>query len=54
MSKSILNVLTMAAATVLLWILLSWVDVLCHNDPLTGDFNYHPLNLICVIEEEGR
>jgi len=53
MSKAILNVLTMAAATVLLWILLSWVDVLCHNDPVYGDRAYSPFNAFCVLEEYG-
>ena len=52
--KAISDVAALMAAAVLLWIMLSCVDVLCHNDPLTGDFNYHPLNLICVIEEVGR
>ena len=52
--RAISDVLAIMAAAVLLWILLSWVDVLSHNDPLTGDFSYSPFNLICVIEEVGR
>lgn len=33
-----------------LWILLSWFDVMCHNSPLDGDYNYNPCNIISLIE----
>ena len=52
--RAISDVAALMAVAIFLWFMLSFVDVLCHNDPLTGDFNYHPLNLICVIEEVGR
>ena len=51
--RAISDIAALMAATVLLWILLSWVDVLCHNDPLTGDFQYSPFNAFCVLEEHG-
>lgn len=35
----------------ILWILFSWVDVLSHNSPLDGDYNYHPLNIICMADK---
>lgn len=43
-SKAILLI-----AVVLL--LTSWVDVLAHNDPVDGDYNYHPCNILNIAYE---
>ena len=51
MLRVVEHLLMMAAAVLLLWILLSWVDVLCHNDPLTGDYNYNPCNIFMAFSE---
>lgn len=52
--KAISSFITGLFIVLIVWILFSWVDVLSHNDPLTGDFSYSPFNLICMIEEVGR
>lgn len=43
-----------AMATILAlagWLAVSWVDVLMHNDPITGDKQYMPGNAIVLITE---
>lgn len=50
MKKTIEAMITAAAALLLLWILLSWGDVLRHNDPVSGDRQYHKWNAFVALE----
>lgn len=43
-----------AMATILAlagWLAVSWVNVLMHNDPITGDKQYMPGNAIVLMTE---
>lgn len=51
MGKTIEWLSAVILGVMILWILFSWVDVLSHNSPLDGDYNYHPLNIICMAEK---
>lgn len=33
----------------IIWLLVSWVDVLGHNDPLSGDYQYMPGNAFVIM-----
>ena len=44
-------VLIAASIAILAWLVISWVDVLMHNDPITGDKQYMPGNAIVMITE---
>ena len=35
----------------IVWILASWIDVLMHNDPLTGDHDYMPANAFVLMTQ---
>lgn len=46
-----------AMATILAlagWLAVSWVDVLMHNDPIYGDKQYMPGNVIVMITELAK
>lgn len=46
-----------AMATILAlagWLAVSWVNVLMHNDPITGDKQYMPGNAIVMITELAK
>lgn len=30
------------------WILISWADVMMHNDPIDGDQKYHDWNIFTI------
>lgn len=34
---------------IIMWLLISWVDVLLHNDPVTGDKSYWQGNAIVLL-----
>ena len=34
--------------------LASWIDVLMHNDPLTGDRRYNPANAFVIMMEVAK
>lgn len=34
---------------IIMWLLISWVDVLMHNDPATGDKTYWEGNAIVLL-----
>lgn len=36
---------------ILIWLVVSWVDVLMHNDPITGDAAYWRGNAIVMMTE---
>ena len=37
----------------MVWMLVSWVDVLMHNDPITGDHVFLPINAFVIITQIG-
>lgn len=45
------TILIAASIAILAWLVVSWVDVLMHNDPITGDKQYMPGNAIVMITE---
>lgn len=42
-------ILIAASIAILIWLVVSWVDVLMHNDPITGDKQYMPGNAIVMM-----
>lgn len=36
---------------VMIWFILSWMDVLAHNDPFNGDEKYNKLNMFTILCE---
>lgn len=48
------NVMAIICMAAMLWGGFSYVDVLSHNDPLTGDRNYSQFNAIVILEEVAR
>ena len=42
-------ILIAASIAILAWLVVSWVDVLMHNDPITGDKQYMPGNAIVMM-----
>ena len=44
-------ILIAVCITVLVWLVVSWTDVLMHNDPIYGDKQYMPGNVIVMITE---
>ena len=40
--------------SVITWLLVSWIDVLLHNDPATGNHSYMPANAFVVITQIRR
>lgn len=47
----IINALAAAGILILLWMAISWVDILLHNDPITGDAAYWRGNAIVMMTE---
>ena len=45
------TILIAASIAILAWLVISWMDVLMHNDPITGDKQYIPGNAIVMITE---
>lgn len=45
------TILIAASIAILIWLAVSWIDVLMHNDPITGDKQYMPGNAIVLITE---
>lgn len=45
------TILIAASIAILAWLVVSWVDVLMHNDPITGDKQYMLGNAIVMITE---
>lgn len=48
------NIVCTVIAILLLWILMSWADVLFHNAPIYGDKQYHPCNIIVMFAEAAK
>lgn len=47
----ICNAFAAAGVVLLVWLTISWADVLMHNDPITGDKQYMPGNAIVMMME---
>lgn len=45
------TILIAASIAILIWLVVSWVDVLMHNDPITGDAAYWRGNAIVMMTE---
>ena len=54
MKKAISIIFNIICIVFLLWMLLSWADVLAHNSPLDGDMHYQPTNAFVLIGELGE
>lgn len=48
------TILIAVCITVLVWLVVSWTDVLMHNDPIYGDKQYMPGNVIVMITELAK
>lgn len=33
------------------WLIISWLDILAHNSPIDGDYNYSNWNCLIMMEE---
>ncbi len=44
--KAIYHFFTIVSVLLIMWMFISWVDVLMHNDPITGDYQYSQYNMI--------
>ena len=50
--KDLISAILIAACiAILVWLVVSWADVLMHNDPVYGDKQYMPGNAIVLIAE---
>lgn len=45
------NLIITLAAAFILWVFLSWGDIVAHNDPVSGSHNYAPLNTFVLLTE---
>lgn len=45
------NLIITLAAAFILWVFLSWGDIVAHNDPVSGSHNYAPLNAFVLLTE---
>lgn len=43
------NLCAVIGVLLIAWLLVSWVDVLGHNDPVTGDKKYMPGNAFVIM-----
>lgn len=50
--KHLVSTILIAASIAMAgWLIVSWIDILLHNDPITGDKQYMPGNAIVLITE---
>lgn len=45
------NLIITLAAAFILWVFLSWGDIVAHNDPVSGSHNYAPLIAFVLLTE---
>ncbi len=45
------NLIITLAAAFILWVFLSWGDIVAHNAPVSGSHNYAPLNAFVLLTE---
>lgn len=43
------KIVCLVGIAVTVWLIVSWVDVLLHNDPVYGDKQYMPSNAIVMM-----
>lgn len=46
------NLILILTVLFLLWILVSWIDIVAHNDPWRGSHEYMPGNAFSVLVHE--
>lgn len=51
LKKLISTILIAASIAILIWLVVSWIDVLMHNDPVYGDKQYMTGNAIVLLVE---
>ena len=51
LKKLISTILIAASIAILIWLVVSWIDVLMHNDPVYGDKQYMTGNAIVMMVE---
>lgn len=49
LKKLISAILIATSIAILIWLAVSWIDVLMHNDPITGDKQYMSGNAIVMM-----
>lgn len=54
LTRVIWYIFCLIVITVLAWSIISWIDVLAHNDPITGDKDYWKYNAIVLMVEKGK
>ena len=52
--RFIRNAAVLAGAILIVWIMASWVDILLHNDPITGNKEYWAYNAFVLITGQGE
>ncbi len=45
------NLILMLTVMFLLWVLVSWIDIVAHNDPVTGSHEYIQGNVFVLLTE---
>lgn len=45
------NLIITLSAAFILWVFLSWGDIVAHNDPISGSHNYALLNAFVLLTE---
>lgn len=51
--KTIGNIISIAGITLLIWILISWIDINNNNDPLNENYkNYANWNFFTIVGKE--
>jgi len=45
------NLIITLSAAFILWVFLSWGDIVAHNDPISRSHNYAPLNAFVLLTE---
>lgn len=45
------NIILMFTVMFLLWVLVSWIDIVAHNDPVTGSHEYIQGNAFVLLTE---
>ena len=46
------NLFLMLTVVFFLWILVSWIDIVAHNDPWTGSHEYFPGNAFVLLTQK--
>ena len=46
------NLILILTVVFFLWILVSWIDIVAHNDPWTGSHEYMPGNAFVLLTQE--